>query len=192
LLILAAAAALAHAQEQTLALDVGASRVAFHLDATLHSVEGTMKVTRGEIRFDLTSGAADGEIVIDATSADTGNRGRDEKLHREVLESATYPEIVFRPRAVTADVDGRGAGAVTLTGAVAIHGGEHEMSVTAAVARDDDAVRATGTLVVPYVAWGMKDPSVFVLRVAKQVEVSFTAVGALVASPASPAAGPGR
>ena len=68
------------------------------------------------------------------------------------------------------------------------------MSVSAALARDGETVRATGKLVVPYVAWGMHDPSVFVLRVAKVVEVSFTAVGALAAAapPTSPAPEAGR
>jgi polyisoprenoid-binding protein YceI len=192
LLILVCSTQRALAAEETLRLDPAAARVAFHLDATMHSAEGMMKVKRGEIRFDLATGAAGGEVVIDATSAATENKGRDEKLHREVLESATYPEIVFRPHAVKADMDERGAGTVTLTGTVAIHGGEHEVSVTAAVARDGDVIRATGKLVVPYVAWGMHDPSVFVLRVAKQVEVSFSAVGTLAAAPASPAPESGR
>ena len=174
---------LAVAAEQSLRLDPAASRLSFHLDATMHSANGTMAIQRGEIRFDLATGASAGEVVIDAASADTDHKGRDEKLHHEVLESAKYPEIVFRPTAVKAEVDERGVGTVTLAGTVTIHGASHEVSVSAALARDGEQVRATGKLVVPYVAWGMHDPSVFVLRVAKVVEVSFTAVGTLAAEP---------
>jgi polyisoprenoid-binding protein YceI len=181
---------LAWAAEQTLCLDPAGSRVSFHLDATLHAAEGTLALERGEIRFDLESGAAAGEIVIDATSANTDNDGRDKKLHREVLESATYPEVVFRPTSVKANVDDRGTGTVTLTGVVAIHGGEHEVQVTATVSRDSDRIRAEGMLSVPYVAWGMHDPSVFVLRVAKVVEVSFTITGKLAAGAPTATAAP--
>jgi len=189
LLVLLAGAPAAPSAELTLRLDPAATRVAFHLDATLHSASGTLALSRGEIRCDPATGVAAGEVVLSAASADTGHEGRDAKMHHEVLESATYPEIVFRPTAIVADVDERGTGAVTLAGTVAIHGSEHEVKVTAAVSRDGDTVRATGSLAVPYVAWGMRDPSVFVLRVAKVVDVSFTAVGSL-APPAPAVAAP--
>jgi hypothetical protein len=41
------------------------------------------------------------------------------------------------------------------------------------------ALRASGTLRVPYVEWGLEDPSNLFLRVAKQVEVRLEAQGAL-------------
>jgi len=172
---------LAAPAERTLRLDAAASSLSFHLDATMHAARGTIAITRGEIRFDLESGLAGGEVVLDASSASTDHEGRDRKMHEEVLESARFPEIVFRPAAVQADLDERGTGVVVVTGVVSIHGGEHEVKVRAAVSRDGDRVRATGKLSVPYVAWGLHDPSVFVLRVAKVVEVSFSAVGELAA-----------
>jgi polyisoprenoid-binding protein YceI len=191
LLLLLCSAPLAPAAEQTLRLDPAATRLSFHLDATMHSADGTIALKHGEIRFDLATGTAAGEVVIDATSADTDHKGRDEKLHREVLESATFPEIAFRPAAIQASVDEHGTGTVTLAGTLTIHGASHEVSVSAALARDDEEVRATGRLVVPFVAWGMHDPSVFVLRVAKVVEVSFDVTGTLADTPPAPAPPPG-
>jgi len=43
--------------------------------------------------------------VFDATRAETGNQGRDRKMHEEVLESARYPEIVFTVSGASADLD---------------------------------------------------------------------------------------
>ena len=69
-----------------------------------------------------------------------------------------------------------------LAGTVSIHGSDHPVELVATVRRDGDRIVADAPLVVPYVAWGMHDPSVFVLRVAKQVEVRIHAVGTLSAA----------
>jgi hypothetical protein len=39
---------------------------------------------------------------VDATSGDTGNTGRDHKMHQEILESQRYPEIIFTPTRMSA------------------------------------------------------------------------------------------
>jgi len=180
----------AGAAEQVLRIDPAVSQVRFRLEATLHSASGTIAVRAGVIRFELAGGVAGGEVVLSATSANTANERRDRRLHDEVLESGTYPDIVFRPATLSADVDERGTGTVSLTGTVTIHGGDHPVTVRAAVRREGGAIRATGTLTVPYVAWGLKDPSVFLLRVAKQVDVAFSVAGTLETA-AAPATGAG-
>ena len=178
----------AQAAEQILRFDSTATRVAFALEATLHTAEGTLPMREGEIRVDLEGGTASGRLVFDATRAATGNEGRDRKMHEEVLESARYPEIVFTLSGMTAAIDGTGAGTVTLQGTLAIHGSEHPFTVTGRVRREGNNVVAEGGFTIPYVAWGMKDPSVFVMRVAKEVAVRFTAVGMLAPARAPDAA----
>jgi polyisoprenoid-binding protein YceI len=181
-------AAPALAAGQLLRLDPAATRVEFTLDATLHSAEGRLPLREGEVGIDLAAGTAHGRLVFDAARAGTGNRGRDEKMHAEVLESARYPEIVFTVSGARADLDATGAGSVTLAGTVAIHGSQHQCTVTGRVRREGDRVVAEGDLTIPYVAWGMKDPSAFLLRVAKEVKVRFTAVGTIAPARAPDAA----
>lgn len=172
------------AEEQVLRLDAGLTKVDFTLDATLHAADGTLGCTSGEVRFDLATGAASGRLVFDATSTQTGHEGRDRKMHEEVLESARFPEIVFTPAKIDKRVDDMGNGDVRLTGTLAIHGADHPFTIAARVRRNGDKVSATGSFDIPYVAWGMNDPSVFVLRVAKVIKVRFSTVGTLTAAPA--------
>ena len=54
---------------------------------------------------------------------------------------------------------------------MSIHGATHPVTLVARVERDGADITASSSLTVPYVAWGLEDPSVFVLRVAKEVEV---------------------
>ncbi|MEA3005230.1 MAG: hypothetical protein QOI94_499, partial [Acidobacteriaceae bacterium] len=42
-----------------------------------------------------------------------------------------------------------------------------------------DTVTATSRFTVPYVDWGMKNPSKFLLRVGKQVEIEVNAKGTI-------------
>lgn len=176
---LVAVAAPASAAERVLVLDAEASEITFTLAATLHTVRGSAPLTEGRVRFDPATGAASGRVVVDATAIETGNRSRDRKMHREVLESGRYPQIVFSPRRLAGDWGAEAAGEVTLAGEIELHGGRHAMSITARVVRSGDRVRAEGTLTVPYVEWGMEDPSSLLLRVGKTVEVTLAIVGSI-------------
>jgi hypothetical protein len=49
--------------------------VEYKLGAVLHTVEGTFALKRGHFSFDPESGRAAGELVVDATSGQSGNGG---------------------------------------------------------------------------------------------------------------------
>lgn len=87
----------ARAQQITLTLDPAKTTVSFTLDAFLHIVHGTMKLTEGHIAIDPASGIATGAFTVDARSAETGNSGRDNRMHKEILESAKSPKFPLRP-----------------------------------------------------------------------------------------------
>jgi len=169
----------ASAAQQTLRIEPAASRVSFTLKSTLHTVDGRLTLTRGEIRFDPSTGEASGEVVLDARQTETGNQERDEKMHRKVLESELFPEIVFAPERITGEVPSTGEGQIGLEGTVTVHGTSHPIAVAARVTREGDRVHAVAALPIPYVEWGMKDPSVLVLRVAKEVNVELEIDGVL-------------
>jgi polyisoprenoid-binding protein YceI len=170
------------AESYTYRLDPAATKVTFLLDAFMHKVHGTASVTRGEVRFDE-SGRAEGEIVVDATKIATGNDGRDKDMHAKVLESATFKEIVLAVDGFEGKFDPAAPSKVTVKGRFSIHGVEHPLTIEMALepegAGAEKRLEATTTFTVPYVEWGMKDPSKAFLRVGKVVEVSIDAEGAL-------------
>lgn len=171
----------ATAESVTFELQPQETHVAFTLGATLHTVHGTLRARRGSVRFDPATGAASGEIVLDAASAETGNGSRDRDMHAKILESARYPEIVWRIDRVSGFPRGEAKSAhVTLEGSLTIHGASHPFSVAAEIAVGAGRrVTASAALEIPYVAWGMPDPSTFVLRVDKKVDVQVRAAGRL-------------
>jgi polyisoprenoid-binding protein YceI len=167
----------ARAQHATIELDPTRSRVEFTLGATMHTVRGTFKLKHGAISFNPSTGDAAGRVVIDATSADTGNDGRDNKMHEEILESQKYPEIVFAPKRIEGQVTRDGSSQVRLNGIFAIHGTEQQVDLDVVVRNMGDEWTAETTFAVPYVNWGLKNPSTFFLRAKDTVNVTVRAVG---------------
>jgi polyisoprenoid-binding protein YceI len=184
LAVLVALSAAAVAGERSVTLDPASSHVTFTLGTTFHEVHGTMAVTGGGIRFDPETGAASGEITVDARTAETGNHKRDKTMHADVLESESFPAIVFRAERVEGQLVDPGHSELRLVGVMRLHGADHPMSLPAAVDSADGRVGATLQFTVPYVEWGMHDPSFLIARAEKTVEVKIEATGTW-AGPAS-------
>ncbi len=173
---------LAQAQSHSLkiVLDPAQTQIRWKLGADLHKVDGTFKLKSGEFIFDPATGVAEGEILVDATTGESGNRDRDKRMHDEVLESNRYPAIFFHPTQIKgAFKPGEATQQLEAQGTFNIHGADHALELPVKVETADDRVTATTRFTVPYVAWGMKNPSKFLLRVNKQVEIEVVAKGTI-------------
>jgi polyisoprenoid-binding protein YceI len=171
--------------EITLNLDPAQSKVHWTLGSTLHTVHGTFALKRGILRFDPASGTANGEIAADATSGQSGNDSRDKKMHREILESARYTEVVFRLSRVEGKVPVEGTCTVQVYGTMLLHGSEHELSVPVSAELHGSSWKGTAKFSVPYVQWGLKSPNTFLLKADPAVEIELEMSGALQ-GPAAP------
>ena len=175
----------ASAQQVQVTLDPAQTKVNWVLGDVLHTVEGTFKLKSGSIVFDPKTGDASGQIVVDAKSGQSGNDKRDAKMQKEVLESARFPEIVFLPKHVTGNLPAQGSATLQVQGIFRIHGGDHDMTLSFPVQADGSRATATTKFVVPYEAWGMKNPSVMFLKVENKVEIAISAVGTVTTAAAA-------
>ena len=167
------------AETLTFELDPAATSVQLTFGATLHTVNGSLKAESGTVQVDSETGKASGWIVLDATSAETGNPRRDHKMHEKILESRRYPDIVFSVERISGALQRAGRSEVQLHGGLEMHGTSRPIALPATVLVEGDRVRATAYLTVPYLEWGLKDPSFFILRVAKEVRLVIKAAGRL-------------
>ncbi len=181
LALAAAACTRVKAQPTVIELDPAQTRIEFTLGALLHTVHGAFRLKQGTIRFDPATGKASGAIVVDATSGNSGNESRDNKMHQSIIESLRFPEIVFTPDSVAGALTGPGPWKVKVHGSFNIHGVEHEMALPVEAQVGPDRFTATMLFAIPYVSWGMKNPSTFLLRVDQQVGIEIHAAGRVVA-----------
>ena len=178
LLLLAGVTTASRAQDLVLEFTPAKTKVQFTLEATLHTVHGSFALKHGTVHFNPLTATVSGEVVIDADSGNSENEGRDRKMHRDVLESAQFPEIIFRPDRVDGKVAAQGASTVQVHGSFTIHGASHELTLPMQVELKADGWAASTHFDVPFVDWGMKNPSTFVLRVGHEVKIEVEASGA--------------
>jgi len=180
--VLVAFAVSAAAQRASFQLYPSQTTVKFTLGDVLHTVHGAFRLKRGALRLDPDSGKLSGDIVVDATSGESGSGMRDRKMHKEILESERYPEISFRPDRIEGAVASPGKSSVKVHGMFSIHGVDREIMVPAEVDMVADHWTATVHFTIPYAKWGMKNPSTLFLRVNDYVEIDLVAAGPVVAN----------
>lgn len=151
--------------------------VKFTLGASLHTVHGSFAVKSGTVHFDPATQKVSGEILIDATSGQSGSEGRDKRMHKDILESSRYPDIRFRPDRVEGQFAAVGASTLQVHGIFVLHGTEHEITIPVQVDMSSGHWSATSHFAIPFVKWGMKNPSTFILRVDQSVDLEVQASG---------------
>ena len=167
----------ARAQETVLELDPAQTQIGFTLGDVLHTVHGMFKLRQATISFNPTTGQAGGLVVVDATSGDSGSHARDHKMHKDVLQSDQYPEITFVPQQVQGQVLPAGDFKVRVLGIFTMHGQSHPLTLIVQANATGEQLTANVTFDVPYVNWGLKNPSTLFLRVNSTVDIGIQAVG---------------
>jgi polyisoprenoid-binding protein YceI len=177
-----------HAAPQTaesqlgLGLDCPQSNVHWTLGTSLHTVHGTFSFKKGTLQIDPASGKASGEIIADAASGNSGNDSRDKKMHKDVLESARFSEVIFRPDRFTGKLASQGDSTVEVHGIFVLHGSEHELTVPVKVTLAGDHWTGGASFSVPFIDWGLKNPSNWLLKVEHVVKVELELKGTLQSS----------
>ena len=167
------------AQHQTLAVNPDTSQVAFTLGGSGHHVQGTFHVQHGSIDFDPSAQKISGSVVVDAASGNSGEPGRDKNMNSSVLDTAHFAEVTFAPSSYQGTIAPSGDSTIQVTGVFTLHGTPHDLTLPMQIHIDGANLTAKGHFTVPYVKWGLKDPSIFILKVAKEVDIDLTLSGRL-------------
>ncbi len=173
------AGATASAQTVKVHFDPAQSQVHWTLPATLHTVHGTFALKSGEIAFDTKTGAATGLFVVDEDTGQSGDDTRDRRMKKSILKTAEYPIAEFHPTHVAGAFHTSGASTLVVDGVFHLYGVDHPLQLNLLVSVTGQMVDATTKFAIPYVAWGMRDPSTLFLRVDKSVEMEIAAKGKL-------------
>jgi polyisoprenoid-binding protein YceI len=181
LLLLIAGPGILHAQDtqDKLSLDTNRSEVHFTLTDTMHTVHGTFHIQQGDINFDPATGQATGVIVVDALSGQSGNSIRDHRMAKDELKAPGFKTVAFAPTRFTGTFNPTGDSTLQVHGLFTLIGTPHEIDVPMQVQVNGEQIHAVGSFVIPYIQWGLKDPSTFMIKVNKEVHVDLDLSGTL-------------
>lgn len=177
LALTASAAATARARSAVVDLDPGRTVVRFTVGGTLHETHGTFRLARGTLEVDPATGAARGDVVVDATSGDSGSAARDRRMTDLVLQASAHTEIELRPTRIDGALAPDGTFDGTVHGLLTLTGASHEIDLAAHGRVTGADLTATCRFSIPYVAWGLADPSILFLEVAKEVVIDVDTAG---------------
>jgi polyisoprenoid-binding protein YceI len=156
-----------------------ASKVAFALGGNTHHVDGTFHVQSGSIDYDRSAQTISGSVIVAAGSGNSGDQGRDKKMNSDVLDVAHFADVSFVPKSYQGTIPASGDFTIQVTGVFTLHGTPHDLTAPMQIHIEGTALTAKTHFTVPYVQWGLKDPSIFILKVAKVVDIDLTLTGSL-------------
>ncbi|HEV8074586.1 MAG TPA: YceI family protein [Candidatus Acidoferrum sp.] len=172
-----AAAGQTATHEIALTLDPAQTKVHCMVDSTLHTVHGSFVLKSGSLQFDPHSGKTTGTIVVNVLSGETGNSSRDQRMHKEILETWKFADATFRPSQIDGQVSLTAPSDFKMKGIITLHGTDHELVADVHSEFTGDHWKGTAKFDVPYTKWGIKDPSNFLLKVKPVVNVELELAG---------------
>jgi polyisoprenoid-binding protein YceI len=167
------------AQHQTFAVNPDVSEVKMTLKTTHEVVNGTFHVQFGSIEFDPGPSTMSGSVVVLAGSGKTGNDSRDKKMKKDVLEVGHYAAVSFEPKTYTGTIAPSGDSTISVSGIFTLVGTPHQITIPILVHVEGTTATAKAHLVVPYVQWGLKNPSFFIWKADNDVAIDLDLVGTI-------------
>ena len=165
------------AQHQTLAVNPDASEVKIKLNTTHEVVNGTFHIQSGSIEFDRSNSKMSGSVAVLAGSGKTGNDSRDKKMNKDILKVDQYTTVSFAPKTYTGTVAPRGDSTIQVSGVFTLLGTAHDLTIPIQIHTDGSKATARAQFVVPYVQWGLKNPSFMFWKAENDVAIDLNLVG---------------
>jgi polyisoprenoid-binding protein YceI len=165
------------AQHQTFAVNPDASEVKMKLNTTHEVVNGTFHIQSGSINFDRTASHISGIVIVAAGSGKTGNDSRDKKMNRDILKVDQYTTVSFAPKTYTGIIAPSGDSTIQVSGVFTLLGNPHDLTIPMQIHMDGSKATARAQFVIPYVQWGLKNPSFLIWKAENDVAIDLNLVG---------------
>jgi polyisoprenoid-binding protein YceI len=120
-----------------------------------------------------------GSVVVLAGSGKTGNGSRDKKMNKDILQVDQYTTVSFEPKSYAGTIAPSEDSTIQVTGIFTLLGAPHEMTIPILVHLEGTTAAAKAHFVLPYVQWGLKNPSFLFWKADNDVTIDLSLIGRL-------------
>ena len=147
------------------------------LNTTHEVVNGTFHVQSGSITFDRTASHISGIVIVAAGSGKTGNDSRNKKMNKDILKVDQFAIVSFAPKTYNGTIPASGDSTIPVSGVFTLLGTAHDLTIPMKIHIDGSKATAKGQFILPYVQWGLKNPSFMIWRADNDVAIDLNLVG---------------
>ncbi len=165
------------AQHQTFAVNPDASEVKMKLNTTHEVVNGIFRVQSGSIDFNRTASHISGIVIVAAGSGKTGNDSRDKKMNKDILKVDQFATVSFAPKRYNGIIGASGDSTIQVSGLFTLLATAHDLTIPMQIHVDGTKATVKAQFVVPYVRWGLKNPSFLIWKAENEVAIDLNLVG---------------
>jgi hypothetical protein len=98
-------------------------------------------------------------------------------MHNDILVVEQHATVSFEPRSYSGAIAASGDSTIQVTGIFTLLGMPHSIAVPVVVHVEGPAATVKAHFVVPYIQWGLKDPSFLFWKAEKEVEIDLALSG---------------
>ncbi len=167
------------AQHQTFAIDPDVSDVKMTLKTNHELVDGSFHLEPGSIVFDPSTTTISGTVIVAAASGKTGNDSRDKKMDKDILKVQQYATVSFSTKSYSGSIAPSGNSTIQVSGVLTLLGTPHDITVPMQVHIDGASCTAKAHFIIPYVQWGLKNPSFMIWKADNDVAIDLSLAGHL-------------
>jgi hypothetical protein len=142
-------------------------------------VSGTFHIQSASIEFDRSTPEMSGSVVVLAGSGKTGNGSRDKKMNKGILEVQQHATVSFEPKSYAGIIPPAGDSTIQVTGIFTLLGTPHQITVPTLVHLEGSTATVKAHFVIPYVQWGLKNPSFLIWKADNDVAIDLSLTGRL-------------
>jgi hypothetical protein len=98
-------------------------------------------------------------------------------MNREILKVDQYTTVSFAPKTYSGTIAPSGDSTIQVSGVFTLLGYPHDLTIPMQIHIDGSKATASAQFVVPYVGWGLKNPSFMFWKAENDVAIDLSLVG---------------